>query len=197
MNIQDIKRKCVYFAALPLLLLPPLQSLAGDSAPDGQSDSASGLPIEEIQVLQKRSLGQLRRDMTRAENDLFEMYNSLVDDREFEIVCWRMQATRNHTKTRVCQPRFMQTAIRKQRLNDAQRPQRISNPTFAAPIVHGALISAPSNIALQKQELNNFLLLEEKFTALVGRHKELADAIDHLNAMKLFYTERHAERFDE
>lgn len=160
------------------------------------AESESGLPVEEIQVVEQRSLGQLRRDITRAENEQFDLFNSLVDDREYQIICRRMESTRNHVKTRVCQPRFMQTRIRKARLNDNMREQNFPGTRGAPSIVHGAMIKAPSYIALRKEELDKYLRLEEKFVALVGRHDELAEAVEEVRTLKENYAVRHTEKFD-
>ena len=179
-------------AGLSLLILQSSQALAADQEADGDA-----LPIEEIQVVETKTLSQLRREVTRAENRQFELFNSLVDDREYEIICRRMETTRNHVKTRVCQPRFMQTLLRKQRLNDAQRPQRMPGRLNPAGITHGSLISAPSFIALRKEELDKYLLLEEKFNALVGRHDELADAVEEVRVLKEVYADSHESRFGD
>lgn len=160
------------------------------------AENESGLPVEEIQITEQRSLGQLRRDITRAENEQFDLFNSLVDDREYQIICRRMESTRNHVKTRVCQPRFMQTRIRKARDNGSIREQNFPGTRGAPSVVHGAMIKAPSYIALRKEELDKYLRLEEKFIALVGRHDELAEAVEEVRTLKENYAERHSEQFD-
>lgn len=157
----------------------------------------SSIPVEEIQVVEKRSLSQLRREITKAEDRQFDLFNSYVDDREFEIICRRMKTTRNHVKSRVCQPRFMLTRIRKSRLNDALRGQNFPGRRGGSGVVQGGLIKAPSFIALRKEELDKYLLLEEKFVALVQRYEELASAVEDVRTLKENYAASHGERFGD
>jgi hypothetical protein len=63
--------------------------------------------IEEIIVYGGRTLVGLRLDIYRAEDDFYELYNSLNSDDEFDVRCFKRAPTGSHIRKRVCQAEFV------------------------------------------------------------------------------------------
>jgi hypothetical protein len=87
-------------------------ALLGSSAAWSQSspdDPEQALPedIEEVIVQGQRTLNQLRWDMYTAEDKVFDVFNSLNSDDQYNIECRREAPTGSHIKRRVCKARFV------------------------------------------------------------------------------------------
>lgn len=80
----------------------------------GQEVSASGQARAEAPV-ENKSLRELRRDMRRAQDRFTDLYNSLNQDRDQEVVCENSAAT----GTRLTRPTCMTRAEQEARARDA------------------------------------------------------------------------------
>ena len=63
--------------------------------------------IEEIVVYGDKSLSLLRRDLYRAEEKAFGLFNSLNSDDDYDIHCYKEVRIGSHIKRRICKPNFV------------------------------------------------------------------------------------------
>jgi hypothetical protein len=69
----------------------------------------------------------LRKQIAKAEQEFFALYNTLNTDRRFDIICKTDRATGTNFATRVCQPRYVETEQR------AHASERLQTATHAGP----------------------------------------------------------------
>lgn len=86
-----------------LLLLPVglIQIAAAQAEGDEQKE-----PVEEITVYGHKPLSAFRVEMVAAENKVYDLYNVLNDDDEFDVICERDYVYGSHIKIRRCRGRF-------------------------------------------------------------------------------------------
>ena len=84
--------------ALLLLMLPVPGQCQTDTGPAEDSSE----PIEEIVVRGYKTLIVLQRQMYEAEEALYDIFNSLNSNDDFDIRCYEEAATGSHIKRRVC-----------------------------------------------------------------------------------------------
>ncbi len=87
------------------------ESAAPDNEPDGRTEM-----IDEITVIGQRSLGALRLEVQMARERVYDLFNSLNDNDEFNIHCRNESSTGTRILQRVCRPQFADNAM-----NDATR----------------------------------------------------------------------------
>ena len=66
------------------------------------SEPDSDDTIDEITVMGRRSFMSMRRDIERADDRLFEIFNSLNDDDEYDVICKMETSGGTRTKSRLC-----------------------------------------------------------------------------------------------
>ena len=66
--------------------------------------------IDEIVVFGEKSMPQLRREVYRAEENFFEMFNALNDDDEFDVRCFYETPTGTKIRQHVCRAEFVSDA---------------------------------------------------------------------------------------
>ncbi len=64
-------------------------------------------PIEEIVVYGSKSLLQFRLDLYKAEEAVFDLFNSLNSDDEFDIHCHKEMFIGSRLQRRVCKPNYV------------------------------------------------------------------------------------------
>jgi tetratricopeptide (TPR) repeat protein len=86
--------------------------VAAQSEPPAPDDRADERPeqIEEITVIGTQTTRTLRLEVQAARERVYDLFNSLNDDRELEILCRDAPATGTRVPQRVCRPRFADTA---------------------------------------------------------------------------------------
>jgi tetratricopeptide (TPR) repeat protein len=86
--------------------------VAAQSEPRAPDDRADGRPkqIEEITVIGTQTSRSLRLEVQAARERVYDLFNSLNDNRELEIHCRDAPATGTRVPQRVCRPRFADTA---------------------------------------------------------------------------------------
>lgn len=72
----------------------------------GQDDEA----IDNIVVTGQKSVGELRRELERAERDFYALYNKLNDDNDYDVRCYYESPTGVRKKYQVCRPIFFSKA---------------------------------------------------------------------------------------
>jgi hypothetical protein len=122
-------------------------------------ETESSESIEEITVYGERSLGELRREVYKAEENFFDLFNSLNQDFEFDVNCYYEVPSFTHIRHHVCRANFVVEATSVQYVEIRTRGPRY--PTVPPELV----------IAKKKK------LLRQKMEALVAEHPELLQAL--------------------
>lgn len=89
-------------------LLPAISLCQSALPQDAEEKSAE--PIEEIIVYGEKSLGNLRRELYKTEENFFAVFSSLNDDEEFDILCFYEVPSFTHIRKHVCRANFVKDA---------------------------------------------------------------------------------------
>ena len=84
--------------------------LAAPACLQAQPNAAQPDDPEEVIVTGNRDLLALRTRMLDAERQAYDVFNSLNDDRRFEISCTEQEATGSRFRNQLCQPAFVRNA---------------------------------------------------------------------------------------
>jgi hypothetical protein len=125
-----------------------------------ESEPASAESIEEIIVYGEKSVGELRRDVYRSEENFFDLFNSLNQDFEYDVNCYYEVPTGTHLRHHVCRANFVVEATSVQYVELRTRGPRY--PTLPPELV----------IAKKKK------LLRQKMETLVAEHPGLLQALN-------------------
>jgi hypothetical protein len=140
--------------------------LALPMAAVGQDEEA----IEDIVVASQKSTSALRRDLIRAEDDFYSLYNKLNDDNEYDVRCYYETPTGARTKQHVCRPVFFSKAR-----NREDRTRRINPDT--------------DHVIADKM-----VKLQEKLDTLIATNPELQVAMAKYNTARARVMARQEER---
>lgn len=66
--------------------------------------------VEEILVTSKKSLSAMKAEMDAAEAEVFDIFNQIYVDTEYEIICRREQVAYSRRSARSCDTRFVRDA---------------------------------------------------------------------------------------
>jgi len=122
-------------------------------------ETESSESIEEIIVYGDKPLGALRREVYKAEENFFDLFNSLNQDFEYDVNCYYEVPSFTHIRHHVCRANFVVEATSVQYVEIRTRGPRY--PTVPPELV----------IAKKKK------LLRQKMEALVAEHPELLQAL--------------------
>jgi hypothetical protein len=159
-------------AVVLLLALTPLGMCRIAAAQQVEPEPAE--TIEEIVVYGHKSLVRLHRDLYKAEDAVFDLFNSLNSDDEFNIRCRKEAPTGSHIKKRVCKTNYFRDLIRE--------------ATHEALSIGGAYIHPVQEIK-RKDEL-----LRKEMEALMVERPELANAISKAFDAKQVYDSERQKR---
>jgi len=95
------------FALCTFIVLPASAGLYG--AEIQQEDEANDPDIERIQVVGERPRIYFRREMIKAEDNFYDLYNQLTPNDDFKVRCEKVFRAGSHIKNRVCKPNFTKT----------------------------------------------------------------------------------------
>jgi hypothetical protein len=113
-DLAGMKRNTRCWNSGVLILLTALGSAwtAAQVTPDADDErsGASSGPMDEIQVLGTRSLRTLRLEMQAARERVYDLFNSLNSDDDFDIHCRNVPRTGTRIPQRVCRPRYTDNA---------------------------------------------------------------------------------------
>ncbi|NOX70729.1 MAG: hypothetical protein GXP15_16195 [Gammaproteobacteria bacterium] len=130
--------------------------------------------IEEIIVVAPRTLVSIKRQMLRADIEMYKISNTLIDDPLYKVWCLLEPIPRSRIQRRVCKPGF-ERQVNADILADEVTMGRFSigEPTFT------------NNYDLSRAEIGRHRkVLKQKFADLAADNPELANAIyerAHLN----------------
>jgi len=150
-------------AAVLLFALAPLGMCVSASAQQVEPGPAE--TIEEIVVYGSKSLVHLRLEMYKAEDIVFEVFNSLNSDDELDIHCYQEAPTGSHIKKRVCQTNY------------------VRDLTAEATRLWVQGITASYSHPVAKIRQKDKILIEE-MEALVVEHPEMLKALNEYSGAK-------------
>ena len=152
------------FAAIVCTMALPLAAAAQDDAVD-----------EEVVVVGNKSVSTLRKEVYKAEEAFYDIYNSLNDDPEYKVKCYYETATGTHVKNHVCRAQFVIDAYAKHAGRNGNDLRRVANQD-ANPVL-----------------AEKTRVFEEKIGTLVNTNAELQAAFLRYNdARSSFFEAREA-----
>ena len=155
-----------------LLLLHATVGISQTAAFD-ESEPASSESIEEIIVYGEKSVGELRREVYKAEENFFDLFNSFNQDFEYDVNCYYVIPTGTHIRRHVCKANFVVEATSAQYVE-----LRTSGPRYP---------TLPPELVIAKKKK----VLRQKIEALVAEHPELLQALtEYTNKRVMLETER-------
>jgi len=87
-----------------------LSASAGLYGAEVQQEADTNDPdIERIQVTGERPRIYFRREMIKAEDNFYDLYNKLTLNEDFKVRCEKVFRPGSHIKSRVCKPNFTKT----------------------------------------------------------------------------------------
>ena len=99
----------------------PILAVAQD---EGASNDAT---IDDIVVVAQKSLGDLRREVVKAEEDFYSVFNKLNDERDYNVRCFYESPTGTHLKNHVCRARFVTKAYSQHASRSGNKITRVAN----------------------------------------------------------------------
>jgi len=149
---------------LPVAVDEIVAVTVGNDAPDA---------VDEIIVYGDRPLFALRRDVYRAEQNYFDLFNTLNDDDEFDVHCYYEVPSFTHIRRHVCRARFVVEA----------------NSREARQVFHEEVGTFDLRAEYEIQEKTE--ILRQKMESLSAEKPELARALmDYANAKQVYESEK-------
>ena len=156
-------------ALLGATLLASINSSAQDSDPPGGNET-----IDEIKVMGARSLALMRRQVVEAEDQVFDLFNELNEDDDYDIICKRETRIGSKLPRRICQARIYREQLSRATIDEELGPLPVSNLT---------------------RSTSSQQIVIDKMRALAAAHPELLDALIYRRQLEKRYEEEHARRY--
>lgn len=93
------------FAVILLMSIAPIGYAQSDAETAGPANGSES--IDEVVVVGEAQLDDLRLKLYTAEVEVYDLFNDLNDDNEFDVSCEQKAPVGSHIKQRYCQPRFV------------------------------------------------------------------------------------------
>ncbi len=119
--VTTMKPTRMILAIIVAAVAAPMAALGQDSA------AADNAPADEIVVVSKKSLAQLRRETYEAEEDFYSIYNKLNDEKEFDVRCRYEKATGTNIKNHVCRAQFVTKAFERHARRNRNNLSSVAN----------------------------------------------------------------------
>ncbi len=146
--------------ALPL-------AVAGQDEKASTAVASNDATIDEVVVVGQKSIAKLRRDVFRAEEDFYSVYNKLNDEKEYDVRCFYETPTGTHLKNHVCRARFVTKAFSAHAARSGNRLTRVANQN--------------ANPALVEKTAK----FQEKLETLIAANPELQAALVQYNTLRI------------
>lgn len=159
---------------LPLLLVLLVCRYAAAEEEPGISNEES--VIDEITVIGERDLLALRVEITRAEDEIFSIFNELNEDDDYDMICETERPVGTRIARRVCRARL----FREKMAEDARRA------------MDGDVMTGPM---IDTEKHNK--ILQEKLRSMALESPEFAEALQKRYALRQKYEQEHARKFDK
>lgn len=161
---------------LPAALVFSAATLAAESeiplpAPTANAD------VEEIEITGKRTLLSFRLEMHRAEDHMFDLFNSLNSSNKLDLTCEQRIRVLSHIKQRSCNRRYIEDA----HMDDIQQAMFLGVP-------------AKSGLQIWSENAENHRQFNAELKALAEQHPEMLAAIIDVVETRKRYAEERRER---
>lgn len=161
--------------ALTLLLISAVFDGTMTARAQSEPDSDSNQPIEDVGAASTKSLKTLEAEATAAEDRLYEEYNRLNLDDNYDIVCRNESQPGTQLKKRVCRSRIASELV----ADNSQRFLRGEDGTATR-----GLIEHHQDVAMGRLAM------------LVQQHASLEEALVDFYTKKMIYQSEHDRRCD-
>lgn len=145
-----------------------------------QESNEANLP-EEIIVNAPESLRNLRLEINRAQEAMFNVFNELNDDDRFDIHCEYVRRWQSKIREQVCGPAYLKTA-------QEQEVNLLLNQ-------FGHVSAEKGGAGVTQMDHYN-AMLEEKMKAVFEEHPQFREALDDYNSLTEYLKEVRTQRFD-
>lgn len=181
--------------ALASCLALTMQVLAADSSLLARL--SQDIDPDDVAVDGQRTLSNVERQLELAHNHQYKLFNKLVEDKQYRIICRKMAKTGTFLRQRQCRPRF----IRRSRA--ASQPDA-NSVTFTD--LRGApstayrpvdLLEGMGSLAANREESKKFDRLNDLMLALGDQHPELGEAILRVHHLNRLYKALARQRYRE
>jgi len=153
---RAFKSSVVVKTGVLLLVVLPASSVSQIESTQAEESSE---PIEEIVVHGHKSIIDLKHEMYEAEETLYDVYNSLNSDDDYDIHCYEEVPTGTKIPKRVCRTNFYEKQLRRE-------TQRM----------------LPINLVFEIRKMNERMLAEMQ--ELASTHPEYLKAIESYDQTK-------------
>jgi hypothetical protein len=133
--------------------------------------------IDEITVMGARSLALMRAEVAEAEQAVYDMFNELNDDDDYDIICKKETRIGSQIPRRVCLVRMYRERLAELTVDETQ---------------DSLLIVGTMTNSRKHQEI-----LIEKMRALAKEHPELLDALRERYRLEAEFDAAREERYGE
>ena len=157
-----------------LLAFAPVGLCQTDPVEEAEPDSSE--VIDEIIVYGEQSISELRREVYKAEENFFDVFNSLNEDFEYDVNCYNEVPTGTHIRRHVCKANFVVEATSVQYVEIRTRGPRY-------PVI-------PPELVIAKKRK----ILRRKMEALIAAHPELLQALAEYTSTKATLKSERAAR---
>jgi hypothetical protein len=134
------------------------------------SEESSGT-MEEVIVLGSMPLTQLKREMYRAEEDLYDLFNSNNSDVAFDIRCYEEAPTGSKIKRRVCRPNFVGDLLAEATMN-MMLGETYIYPATKIKKMNEQLLANMTETALEQPEMQKALIKFTKARQTFGSERQ-------------------------
>jgi len=164
-----------------LLLSLSGNALAQDEPSGPVRDQAQNrnLPVE-IVVTPTMRLGDLRKLVERAQDNLFARFNALNDDDDYNINCFRYATTGTHIRVRICVPKFLELAKAE---NASEAMFSMATDPYGSPYLL-------SNRELESEKSREYEVLEDKMEQFAEENQQFRNAAENLIILQREYLAR-------
>jgi hypothetical protein len=140
---------------------------------EGAADGRKPPPVGDEVIVIGKSPGQLRVEMERAEEAVYDRFNALNRDRQFDIHCWREAPINSHVSRRVCRPNFWRDA-------EARAGQESLRALQGGAVIDPAMFLAAGDYktGLMRQQMKRVAAEDEQFQSALVRFVKLKEALE-------------------
>jgi len=145
---------------------------AGQAGETSTATASNNETIDNIVVTGQKSLGDLRRDVFQAEEEFYEVFNSLNDEKDYTVRCFYERATGTNIKNHVCRARFVTKAYSAHAGRNGNDLSRVANQS--------------TNPAFVEKTAK----YQEKMETLIAANPELQEALIRYNTVRAQFVEQ-------
>jgi len=119
-----MKQTHTILALFVAVLALPMAAVGQPASTGAASKTAA---IDNIVVVGEKSLAELRREVVRAEEDFYSVFNKLNDEKDYNVRCFYESPTGTHMKNHVCRARFVTKAYSQHASRSGNKISRVAN----------------------------------------------------------------------